>query len=356
VYCAACGNALGSAARYCTECGAPSPVRVDAPHLVGAWAAPGRVAQPPLVVTDVDVLPASSWSPRPRPLPGNEWPPPRREVGHGLRLSTLLPLSSWWRDGGWRRGPTGVFAGFAVAPFILLNLTSDDDDMTRAAWGFALYFGLAWLLAIHALIRPEPQNRWLLARVVAFTAVAGGFIAVALEEWMGAGDDGVFSMIFKVGFPEELVKAMPVMLFLFLGGRLWTPRTYMFVGVVSGLTFGVAEAALYAVLYDDLADSFGGSAVTISIWRLLSGGMFHACLAAISCFFVGLAHWHRDRAWPLLLFGISLAATLHGIYNASSSQFFGAVAAAAVVFLFLGYVRSGDSIAVLLQKSPEVES
>jgi hypothetical protein len=71
---------------------------------------------------------------------------------------------------------------FATAPFVLLHLTADDADITRAAWGYALYFGLLWLLGMRALIRPETQSKWLLGRVVAFTAVAGVALAIALED------------------------------------------------------------------------------------------------------------------------------------------------------------------------------
>jgi RsiW-degrading membrane proteinase PrsW (M82 family) len=270
-------------------------------------------------------------------------------------LATLVPLRTWWEDGAWRRGRLGLFAVFAMAPFVLLQWTADDADITRAAWGFALYFGLLWLLGMHALIRPEAQSRWLLARVVGFTAVAGIALAVALERWMSPDDGGLFTMIFTVGVPEETVKALPVLLFVFLSSRAWTTRTYLFVGVLSGLTFGVTEAVMYAALYDSVSDVTGESVTTVSIWRLLTGGMFHACLTGITAYFIGLAHWYRKVAWVLMAIGLALTSILHGTYNTSSGNWFGALVAACVVFLFLGYVRSGDEIALRVGTSEIVD-
>jgi RsiW-degrading membrane proteinase PrsW (M82 family) len=63
-------------------------------------------------------------------------------------------------------------------------------------------------------------------------------------------------------------------------------------------------------------------------------------------YFIGVAHWYRKAAWALIAIGLALTAVLHGLYNASSNNWLGALVAACIVFLFLGYVRSGDEIAL----------
>lgn len=65
----------------------------------------------------------------------------------GLRLRELFPLRDWVADRTWWRGPLGLFAAFAAAPFLLIRTKQNDNDMTRAAWGFAVYFALMWSLA-----------------------------------------------------------------------------------------------------------------------------------------------------------------------------------------------------------------
>ena len=330
--CIACGGPIDLGARFCTSCGVPTPNPSPAVATIAAPAAPA--AYP-------------GWIP-PVPVP----PLPRARVSfRDLPLATLFPVRSWLEEQGWWRSRLGLFGGFAIAPFALLQLTSDDGDISRAAWGFALYFGLAWLLAMHALIRPETPDRWVVGRVVAFTAVAGIAIAVALESWLGAEDDDLLTMIFKVGLPEEMAKALPVYLFVFLSHRVWTTRTYLFIGVVSGLTFGVTEAVMYTSMYDDVGLLLGESTTVVSIWRLLTGSMFHACLAGITAYFIGLAYWYRRASWPLMLAGLALTSVLHGVYNSTSSGWFGSLIAGGVVFMFLGYIRSGDEIALKLGES-----
>lgn len=268
-----------------------------------------------------------------------------------LPVATLLPLRSWLREQDWLRGRLGLFGLFAVAPFGLLQLTAEDGGIERAAWGFAVYFGLAWLLAMHRLIQPEAPDRIVLAKVVGFTAVAGVAIAVALERWLGVDDTDLLTMILKVGVPEELAKALPVYLFVFRSRVAWTTRTYLFTGVVSGLAFGVTEAVMYTSVYDDVGLLLGESTTVVSIWRLLTGGMFHACLAGITSYFIGLAYWYRRAVWPLMLAGLALTSVLHGAYNASSGGWWGTLLAAFVVFVFLGYIHSGDEIALELSDS-----
>jgi hypothetical protein len=93
----------------------------------------------------------------------------------------LVPLRAWWLAGQWRRGGPGLFGLFALAPFVLLRATSNDLDIKRIAWGFAVYFAAWWLVALWALIRPETLDLWLLVRVAVFTAAAGTAVALFLE-------------------------------------------------------------------------------------------------------------------------------------------------------------------------------
>jgi RsiW-degrading membrane proteinase PrsW (M82 family) len=336
VNCFVCGHLLADAARFCTTCGRAVQAEIGAPPPPSAMSF--IVGAVPPTTTPVAPPDAAAGAP-----------------AGAVLLATLVPLRTWWEDGAWRRGRLGLFTLFAIAPFALLQSTAEDDDITRAAWGFALYFGLLWLLAMHAVIRPESQRRWLLARVVVFTAVAGVALAVAIERWVSPDNGGLLAMIFTVGLPEETVKALPVLLFVFLSKWAWTTRTYLFVGVLSGLTFGVVEAVIYSALYDSLSDVTGESTTTVSIWRLLSGGMFHACLTGITAYFIGLAHWYRKAALALMAIGLALTSVLHGLYNASSGNWLGTLVAAFIVFVFLGYVRSGDEIALGVGNSKVID-
>jgi RsiW-degrading membrane proteinase PrsW (M82 family) len=241
------------------------------------------------------------------------------------------------------RGLPAWFLLFATAPFVLTKLTADDADFTHAAWGFAIYFALIWGLAIHTLVRPEPVSRWLVAKVVATVAVVGTMLAVVLERAIGSDTGNLFWAVFGVGVPEEVAKALPIVLFMLLAKHSWTTRMYLFMGAVAGLTFGVIEAVGYSSLYQ-LVGGGSGTATTLIIWRLLADGLFHGCCAAVSAYFVGLAWWRRDQRWQLVTVGVAVAALLHGVYDRWATSWAGTTTAVVIVLLFVAYVRAGDEI------------
>ncbi len=328
VQCSGCGTALLPTDRFCGECGT---------SVAHAWSATPATVAP---------TPPAPGPPAPRP------PAPGALDGvvsqlFRVPLGTLLPLQTWAGDAGWRQGRAALFLLMALAPFALLQATSGDTDVERAAVGFAVYFAVLWLVAIRELVRPEPLGWLTIAKIGAFTSVAGIAIAVAVEEQLGASTDDPVSSILTVGLPEEAAKALAILLFLRAGRGRWAPRTYLYAGAVSGLAFGAAEAVTYTVAYATFLDLDDGGLV-VTLWRLLCGGLFHACMAGIVAFFIGLGAWYRDIRFHLLAFGLLVAGVLHGLYNHLADGWGGAALAALTVFTFVGYVRTGDTIGARL--------
>jgi RsiW-degrading membrane proteinase PrsW (M82 family) len=311
LHCPYCGAAMVADGRFCGDCGAPVPS--------SAVPVPQPQAQPPAPVRDT------------RPSLG------------ALRLEELLPVGAWWRAQGWRRGQDALFLAIAVAPFVVLQVTSDDSTVEGAAVGFAIYFAVLWLLAIRAMVRPEPLGWVVPAAIVGFTSVAGVALAIAVEEWLAADSDSLLSSILTVGLPEELAKALPVILLLRVGRGRWAPRTFLFAGAISGLAFGAAEAVTYTVAYSSALDLDDGGLV-VSLWRLLCGSLFHGCMAGIVAFFVGLAAWYPGVRWHLVGFGLTIAGVLHGLYDYFSDGWGGTLLATVTVFAFVEYLRSEDHI------------
>lgn len=273
---------------------------------------------------------------------------PIAALGEQLRAvpwPELLPLRSWWGEGGWRRGQIGLFCLFVIAPFLLLRITAEDQEVNRIAWGFAGYFALLWFVVLYGLIRPERLNWWILLRVVLMTAIVGTALAIFLESHMAPDDSNLVKMVVGVGFPEELAKSLAVYLFLFRSRSTFSTRSYVFVGAVSGLAFGAAEAVSYTQKYAELSGYLSASSYTALItWRLLTDSLLHALMAAICAYFIGLAARYPASRWPLMISGLALAAILHGAYDSLSSGWPGTAVAALIVFIFAGYVRSGDQI------------
>lgn len=328
VQCSGCGAALHGSDRFCGECGTevaraggPAPVQppAGAPGGVVRQAAPGVL----------DGLVAQLFR---------------------LPFAALLPLQTWASDAGWRQGRAALFLLMALTPFALLQATSEDTDVERAAVGFAVYFAVLWLVAIRELVQPEPLGWLTITKISAFTALAGVAIAVAIEEQLGASVDDPLASIATIGLPEEAAKALAILLFVRAGRGRWAPRTYLYAGAVSGLAFGAAEAVTYTVAYASYLDLDDGGLV-VTLWRLLCGGLFHACMAGIVAFFIGLGAWYRDIRFHLLGFGLLLAGVLHGLYNYLAEGWGGAALAALTVFTFVGYVRTGDRIGARLSSA-----
>lgn len=322
IQCSGCGTALVPVDRFCGECGT---------RVAGAWASESGTGEVPS-------LPAAvSRPPAPGALDGL--------VAQLFRLPfrALLPLQDWATDAGWRQGRAGLFLFMALTPFALLQATSEDTDVERAAVGFAAYFAVLWLIAIRELVQPEALGWLVLTKVSAFTALAGIAIAIAIEEQLGASTDNPVASIVTVGLPEEAAKAMAIVLFLRASNPRWAPRTYLYAGAVSGLAFGAAEAVTYTVAYASVLD-LGDGGLVMALWRLLCGGLFHACMAGIVAFFIGLGAWYPDVRYHLIGFGLLVAGVLHGLYNYLADGWGGAALAALTVFTFVGYVRTGDRI------------
>lgn len=311
-FCAGCGNPRAAEARFCGSCGraatVPSPAPIPSPARATATA----------VLTDVRRLP----------------------------LGTLVPLRAWWESRLWQQQWIGLFLIVALTPFFLLHLGGDPDNFHRVSWGFSLYFAFLWFLALHTLIRPEPVPWQTLAKVALFTIVAGVAIAIGLEERLLSDDPGVLGFIFGVGLPEEFAKALAVYLFLYRSPQVYGVRAFLFVGAVSGLAFGAAEAVSYSTAYASVLPfvSDAHSTLVAEVWRLVTDSLFHACMAGICAFFLGLARRSSDLRLPLLGFGLVFAALLHGLYDTFASDWIGTGIAVLIVFVFVGYVAKGEEI------------
>ncbi len=262
-----------------------------------------------------------------------------------LRVRDVLPGRDWWQSAAWRRGSLGLFLACALTPFILLQATADDTDVRHAAWGFTIYYAIIWLIALKALIKPEPVSTWRLAQVVAITAVAGVSVAITVERHLAANASTLARSILTVGLPEELAKALPLLIVVLTAGASFKPRTYMYLGAVSGLAFGAVESVSYTALYGDAIQQTGDTRlVTGIIWRLLTDSLFHAALAGIVGVFIGFAAAVRRRQLALISGGLAFAAILHGAYDRTAGHWLGTVVAALVLLTFAGYIHRSDEL------------
>ena len=267
-------------------------------------------------------------------------------------FSHLVPVRHWARDPALRSWPVLLLVALVcVPPIALVMLNHPTPARIRdIAWIFAVYFAVAWLLLLGVIVRPQHVSRAMLAAIAVVGVVTQAPTAIFLETKLHAGTSSLLD-IFTIGVPEELAKAIPIVVVAWIWRQYWhtqTPRDYLFLGAVSGLVFGAAEAVHY---FTDVLGSLSGTVngldlqtLTIQyIWRFLTDPIDHACWAGITGYFIGLAITSHHRKYWIGLIGIGIAAVLHGLndWNPINSHLAWVLITLISVLLFLGYARAG---------------
>lgn len=301
----------------------------------------------------------------------NQWgfiPPPVRVQSSPNPLQ-LVPLHTWFKDRSLRNWLTILFVFLVLTPTAALYVQGAHPNLIKqTAWAFALYFAGLWLVILWVTVRPPMVRPWMLAEIAGIGLILETPVAVWMEEKLNTGSDGLFSMIFTVGFPEEIVKVLPVLVLAALHRKQWAsllPKDYLFIGAVSGLAFGASEAVLYttqAMPADATAFAQQGAspaqiayqAIFEGAWRLLTDPISHAIWAGIAGYFLGLAVRYARGRVVVAVFGLTLVAVLHGINDrlAENGDWGWIIEVGLSVLLFIGYVQAGGVVEHELEQEP----
>ena len=284
-------------------------------------------------------------------IPNSGRPPGGKSPEYSF--SSLVPVRHWLHDPALRSWPVLLLVALVCVPpigLVLLNSATTEARIQEIAWIFAAYFAVAWLLLLGVIVRPQHVSRAMLGAVAVVGIVTQAPIAIWLETELHAGTSSLLD-IFTIGLPEELAKAIPIVVVAWIWRRYWhtqTPRDYLFLGAVSGLVFGAAEVVHY---FTDVLGSISGHATGLNlqtltiqyIWRFLTDPIDHACWAGITGYFIGLAITSPHREYWIGLIGIGIAAVLHGLndWNPINSHPAWVLITLISVLLFLGYARAG---------------
>jgi RsiW-degrading membrane proteinase PrsW (M82 family) len=221
-------------------------------------------------------------------------------------------------------------------------------SFSDASWLFAFYFAVAWLLLIGAIVRPALVTRELLFVVVVLALAIEVPLAVALESALHATNANLLSSIVTIGLPEELAKAIPVLLIAAFFRRRLSPVDYLFLGAVSGLVFGASEVERYitAVVQNtssgNLTDGDAGVLILAYVWRFITDPISHACWAGLTGYFIGLAVSGTHKWYRVFWVGLAMAMFLHGLndWNAINGNAAWVVVVAVSGILFLAYAKA----------------
>lgn len=250
----------------------------------------------------------------------------------------------------------GLFI-LGLAPLAYKKLAAD-VPVRSFFWFFTSYFAAIWGIILYHFIKPRrifpPVAIWI-GSITLFVTGSGLVFSQILNIM-----EPIYALLqsdvlmerlagytFGVGVTEEVVKALPVILFIRLK-FIRDPESACFYGVISGLAFSVAEGVSYSYRY-----AFGLISNQISIdtfllahfIRYITLPLAHATLSGLACYFIGLATYAPRSRWRLSILGIFFSALLHGVYNTFSGGFLGLIILGLLVWLFCLFVFKSTDLA-----------
>jgi RsiW-degrading membrane proteinase PrsW (M82 family) len=311
-------------------------------------------------------------------MPGRA-PVPPPEQYRAARVNDLLPLGDWIRHHSLRSFPVLLFLALIVVPaiaLVVLGTSPSASTFDHVAWIFAAYFGVAWLLLLGVIVRPQNVTRTMLVVVTVIALATEVPLAVALETALNGTTSSLGPSIVTVGLPEEFAKALPVLIVALIYRRRHglTPRDYLFLGAVSGLAFGASEVVHYFTVngvvefYQTVQAAIpaaerliaSGHSTSLSlfavligpvrffvldfVWRFVTDPITHACWSGLTGYFIGLAATGRHRWITVSWIGLAAAAILHGLNDWSrvNGQPVWILVTLISGILFLGYAKVGS--------------
>ena len=279
----------------------------------------------------------------------------------------LLPVRSWLKDPGWKQGSRLLVIAYGLLPSLFVVLFSATHDLSAPGWAYSLAIAPLWAVTFWVLIRPGPITKliaWLAVAIIAGVMVLLPIVTLPWEDALDktATVHNLLPWIYGVGFAEEVTKALPILVAALLLRWVWKitldVRIWMFLGTIAGLAFGVRESVLYTSSYLMQGNHKAGLAVPLILTfaqRVFVDGFQHAVWAGIAAFFIGMGVNYRRRRIPLILFGITLPAVLHGLNDWSTqlaSHWLWIVMEAISLLLFIGYTMSAASIERQVRDTP----
>ncbi|MFB6151102.1 MAG: PrsW family intramembrane metalloprotease [Haloarculaceae archaeon] len=143
-----------------------------------------------------------------------------------------------------------------------------------------------------------------------------------------------------VGPVEESVKLLAVRLYAYPSDQFDAVIDGAVYGAVAGLGFATIENAVYiagevAEASDPLNLVAAGGAITAV--RALAGPG-HVIYSALAGYYLGLAKFNRERAGPIVVKGLLVAAVVHAAYNSLAGVVPSVVAGALDVSWILGFI------------------
>lgn len=149
--------------------------------------------------------------------------------------------------------------------------------------------------------------------------------------------------IFGVGFTEELVKLLPLLIICYRSKEPLIPQTLVYYGLMSGIAFGVFEGVQYQMGVN--AELEYSSSFFMNIARLTSLPFLHATWCAIAGYFISFANLYPKYRISLYFLAIAIPAVIHGLYDTFCGSYLGMLIALPITFvgviMLMTYLKQG---------------
>lgn len=254
---------------------------------------------------------------------------------------------------------------FGIVPLLILVLhTNFKWGFENTAWLIGAYFCAFWVVFFGQILVGENNELIKLGIGYAlFTAFIGTSILFLFNEikfvrvlYMGTNSSNIIiqavSFILGVGVLEELCKLLPLLILGLRKNHLHRLKDGMFLGIMSGLGFALAEVVRYTLGYwqhSAFAYSyrvFDGSFVLVQIVRFMTLPLFHAIWSGIAGWFCVVAAISNPVRKSIIIVGIGLVAIIHGLYDVFAGSIEGLLMGVASIFIFLGYLYHSEDVPI----------
>ncbi len=281
-----------------------------------------------------------------------------------FQLDSIFPYRDVLSWGLYRSNMVRLLLFLGLFPLVI-NLIAEWMSLEQTAWLLGIYYASIWGVVLYNVIKPVQFSWQLTLFCVSFTTVIGIPILLILQQvppfrelYHAIGGGLMFRLvgfILGVGVLEEICKALPVYL-LIAYKKLPDPLSSAFYGAMSGLGFAIAEGVAYSFRYASGLSKGQldlGSYVAANTIRFVSLPLFHAILAGIVGYFVGLTIINPSRRNALCFLGVLIAATLHGLYNTFAGGLPGLLIVGFAVLLFVAYLRRSQQIVTEMHRAEQ---
>lgn len=274
-----------------------------------------------------------------------------------LDYNVLIPIKKIFDDNMFSNKTIQWILFFGITPLIILYIhLAFNLEFENTSWLLGAYFCLIWAITFYNIIKPD-RILWKTGISYAlFTAFIGIPILFLFQlssfgKFLYTGTESdififqVLGFIFGVGVFEETCKILPLLLFGVKNCKKYCLKDGVFLGVMSGLGFAMAEAVQYTFAYwqgtqgiYSTAFNNYGIIIMVQIVRFMTLPLFHATWSGIAGWFCVVASFKKPFKKSILIVGILFVATLHGLYDVFASSILGILIGVLTIFIFMGYL------------------